>query len=177
MALLLLWRHCACAAVTRGTSAPAKMIRFISSPPFGFVTRTHDHGEKRRTKWNRRDPQLYRTATHCRAAGGGAHSEGDPERKPETTSRGAISVSLEGRRHNRRPSAFSLSARTLPRDPGFVLAIHASNAPLIKMWMNRRRSARGACSSCVSVFGTHSAATDLPTQRPHAIFEAGLKSV
>ncbi len=35
--------------------------------------------------------------------------EVDPERKPESTSRGAISVSLEGRCHKRRPSAFSPS--------------------------------------------------------------------
>ena len=35
--------------------------------------------------------------------------EVDPERKPESTSRGAISVSLEGRCRKRRPSAFSQS--------------------------------------------------------------------
>jgi hypothetical protein len=37
-------------------------------------------------------------AGRCRGAGAGAHSEGGPERKALVHLRGAISVSLEGRR-------------------------------------------------------------------------------
>jgi hypothetical protein len=65
-------------------------------------------GHPRASGAGARFPQPYTGRGRCRAGNHGAISEGGPERLPGSSSRGAISVSLEGWRQ-RRHSAFSPS--------------------------------------------------------------------